>query len=103
MALKIYTLAELDIPTAGTRVQASATSTIVSSIIFQADTANTGNIFVGDVNVTSTRGYALTPGDSIAFSGDMAGYSGKEFILSDFYVDTATNGNDVWITYVAPK
>jgi len=74
-----------DIPTAGTRVQL-ATNTIVAGVI-QAPSTNTGNVFVGGSNVSSTVfGAELQPGQATGFAG-----SNTNLI----YADVATNGDDV--------
>lgn len=100
MALKLLSLADLDIPTAGTAVALSATATPITSVTVQAHPSNTGNVFVADSNVSSSRGVALSPGQSIALVADMSGRDGEELVLSDIFVDTATNGNDVKIVYM---
>ena len=74
-----------DIPTAATRVQL-ASNTIIAGII-QAPSTNTGNIFIGGSDVSSSVfGAELQPGQSagIAISN-----------TDKIFVDTATNGNDV--------
>ena len=101
--IKVFTLAELDIPTATTRVQLTDTPTNVLSVTIQADTANTNGVWVGDISVAATRGLRLAPGQSVTFSAETTGRHGEEFDMSDIYVDTDANGNDVWISYVKRK
>ena len=103
MALRFVTMAELDIPTAGTAVQVSASAIPVSTVIFQADPANTGAVYVGDSAVAATRGIVLNPGDITSISADRLGQTGQELRLSDFYVDAATNGNDVRVSYIKSR
>lgn len=105
MALLPVTLAQLDIPTAGTAVQVNGgTSLNVTSVTFYAVDANTGQIYIGDSNVASNRLIvALDGGESLTISADQLGPRGEEFDLADFWVDTATNGNDVQISYVKVK
>lgn len=101
MAVKLFTLAQVSVASAGTRVQVSATSTPVSTIIFAAPAANTGKIYIGDSDVSATRyAFEVSPGAAAAISADYAGGSGEEFILSDFYVDAATSGDDLNVSYV---
>lgn len=100
MAVKTFTLADVDIPSTLTATQVSSTATPITSIIFQAHPSNTGNIYVGDVSVSATRGIALAPGEVVAVSADLSGRAGgDELILSDWYLATATNGNDAKISY----
>lgn len=99
MALSFNTTAELDIPTAGTAVRVSTAFTPIIGITFQAKPTNTGNIFVGDSLVSSTRGITLTPGSFVSIEVPASRPDG-EYILSDFYVNAATSGDDVRVSYV---
>lgn len=100
MAVKTFSLGNIDIPTAGTRVQISSTDTPVTSVVFQAHESNAGKIYVGDDAVAVGRGISLSAGESIAISADFSGRpGGDEMILSDWYVDAATNGDDVRVLY----
>jgi len=94
---KLVPIKQLNIPTAGTRVQVNATSRKCTTVIIQALTGNTGNVFLGDVTVASTLGLALAPGVHITISADSdLENEDKTFIdLADLYVDTATNNNKV--------
>lgn len=75
-----------DIPTAGNRVQLG-TNTVLVGVVIQAKSTNTGSIFVGGSNVSSTVfGAELQPGQSVGLAIDNT---------NKVYVDTATNGNDV--------
>jgi len=98
--MKLFTVADIDIPTAGTRVQVSATDTPVTTVIVQAKATNAGLVFVGDASVSATRGISLAAGKAIALNADEFGEGAGEFILSDVYVDAATNGDDVKVAYI---
>ena len=88
-----------DIPTAGTSVRINNTPRRCLKIIFKPRTANTGNIFIGGSAVSSTAGYAMAPSDA-ALTVDI-GTLGVSCLMSDFYLDTATGGNDVdWLAIV---
>lgn len=100
MALILVTVADITVSTAGTRVQVSATATPVSSIIFEAHASNTGVVYIGDASVAATRGTSLAAGQALAISADQSGRDGEEFFLSDFYVDAATNGDKVKVSYI---
>lgn len=74
-----------DIPTAGSRVQLASNS--ISAGVLQAPSTNTGNVFIGGSNVSSTVfGAELQPGQAtgIAISN-----------TNKIYIDAATNGDDV--------
>lgn len=74
-----------DIPTAGNRVQL-ATNTIIAAVV-QAPSTNTGNVFIGGSNVSSTVfGSELQPGQSV---GVAINNSDK------IWIDAATSGDDV--------
>jgi hypothetical protein len=93
---KLIPVQQLNVPTAGTRVRAnSGTSRQATTVIIQALTGNTGNIFVGDENVASTLGLALAPGASITINADQdLENEDKTYLdLADIYIDAATNNN----------
>jgi len=88
----------IDVPNATTRVQISTSPARVLSIIFKARSGNTGGVYVGDVSVAAAVGLELLPGEEISIPiSDSVQETGKPHTvpLSDFYVDAATNGNDV--------
>ena len=83
-----------DVPTAGTQVRISNTPRKVLSITFKALAGNAGNVYFGDANVENTDGFELAPGE--AQSVDLP--EGSSVPISDFYVNAATNGDDVcWV------
>lgn len=55
------------VTTAGTQVALGASQALVLGVWIRAATANTGIIYVGDLNVDSTTGYDLAPGESQFF------------------------------------
>lgn len=81
-----------DVPTAGTRVQISDTERRVSSIVFRGRKGNTGNVYVGGSAVSSSAGFELAPGEAISFPFASDGFV---VLISDLYVDAATDGDDV--------
>lgn len=100
MAIKLFTLADVTVTTAGTRVQITTTETPVSSVVFTAPAANTGVIYIGDSSVAAARGIEIAKGTSVTINQDMARSAGEEYVLSDFYADAATNGDKVKVSYV---
>jgi len=99
MALKPVTLTKVNVATAGTEVALASTDIYASTIIFQADEANAGRVFIGDSNVSATRGLSLDAGEMLVVSADASGRNGEEFNLRDWYVDAAQNNEDVQVTY----
>ncbi len=73
------------IPTATTRVQL-ATNTVIAGVI-QAPSTNTGNVFIGGSNVSSTVfGSELQPGQSVGVAINNT---------DKIWIDAATSGDDV--------
>ncbi len=79
-----------DIPTATTQVQISNTADKVKSISVRGRPGNTGNVFLGVSDVETTDGWTLQPGESKTLD-----FGGGSVPFSTFYVNAATNGDDV--------
>lgn len=97
------------VTTAGTRIQATATTTILpSSVYFEAAGANTGYIYIGLVTVSSTVYIArLSAGQSFSLTADGFASSnprigGQGLQLSAFYIDSSVSGEKVQMTYIYP-
>lgn len=99
MAIKLVTIAQMTIDTAGTQEQVSTSDIPISTLIVSAPAANTGAIYVGDSDVASTRGIEVAKGTTVSISADFSG-TGEEFVLSDFWIDAATNGDKANVSYV---
>ena len=100
MAQKLNTAAIITVSSAGTAVQISSVDTPVTSIVLQADVDNTGNVFIGDSTVSASNGIELTPGQSFELKSDQIPRQDGELILSDIYVDAATNDDKVRVSYI---
>jgi hypothetical protein len=62
------------------------------AVIIKALVGNTGNVYIGKINVSSSIGFELAPGESLKIEympDKMAG----EFI--DIYATSATSGDDI--------
>ena len=79
-----------DVPAAGTRVQISSSLQQVKAIEFHARVGNTGAMYAGTSTVSSTVGRELQPGEVYSLS-----FGEGSVPFNVFYVDTATNGNDM--------
>lgn len=97
------------VTTAGTRVQVTTDTAIrPHAVYFEALSSNTGQIYIGDVLVSSTVYMArLTiPSTTSAPSWQIsspagAGHAGGTGIqLSNMYIDSSVNGEKVQVTYV---
>lgn len=101
MTQKAKILTSVTIAIAGTRQQITSTDMAVYSVVIQADLLNTGNVYIGDSIVSSSNGIELAAGDSYIVEAQDLG--DQEINLSDFYVDTDTNGNVVRIQYLGVR
>ena len=74
-----------DIPTAGTRVQLASNSIIAG--VLEAPSTNTGNVFIGGSDVSSTVfGAELQPGQSVGVAINNTNL---------IHIDAASSGDDV--------
>ena len=86
----------VDIPSAGTAVRLLNTSNRVLWIKFTAPAANSGLTYVGDSAVSATNGYPLTAAGGVDATLELNfEAAGGSVLMSTFYVDAATNGDDV--------
>lgn len=94
------------VTTAGTEIAVSSTDLYVTTVYFEALSTNTGVIFVGDLNVTSTlymtrlaagAGFSLSVPSPI-MPGSSSG--GNELNLKHLYVDCSVNGEKVQVSYL---
>jgi hypothetical protein len=104
MGVKLVNPAAITVTTAGTRVQLSATSITTTEITITGDTANSGTIYVGDSNVSSTRYmYALAAGETVAIMAPSIRGNQEDYDLSDFWVDASENTQKAQIAYVGRR
>lgn len=96
------------VTTAGTQVQVTTDTDIKPiAVYFEALASNTGVIYIGDADVSSTNYMAklgipsTTSSPSWTISGVSGGRINKTGIqLSNLWVDSSVNGEKVCITYV---
>lgn len=95
----INSKASENLSAAGTRQQVnSGTAQMVHSVVFTADPANTGTIYVGDSNVSATRCAAvLAAGESFKVGIDDRI---PLLALESFWWDGDTTGDDLMIHYI---
>jgi len=81
-----------DVPSAGTAVQIANTSRKVLKVWVKGHEGNTGNVYFGSSSVSATAaGWSI----SNAEDGHEFDFTGHPPLQSTFYVDAATNGDDV--------
>ena len=78
----------IKVTAAGTRVQA-ANKGNVRSVVYKARSDNTGNIYLGSSDVSSTDGMTLVPGESIQLQIQEA------ISTSQFWADSDNNNDQV--------
>lgn len=93
------------VATAGTRVQFTTSAIYCTSIYVEALGGNTGYIYVGGSNVSSTVYIArLGAGQGITFAIDgdpkaSAATGGNEYNLNFLYLDSSVSGEKALVTY----
>lgn len=87
-----------DVTTAGTRVRLSSSDVFASEVEVFAKSANTGIIYLGGSDVSSTVGRPLDAGESFAIAklGDIDG----RINLKNVWIDSSVNGEGVIVTYI---
>ena len=78
----------IKVTTAGTRVQASHKGNF-NTAVFKARSDNTGDVYLGGSDVSSTDGMTLTPGESIQLQ------LAEPISTAQFWADAANNNDQV--------
>ena len=78
----------IKVTTAGTRVQASHKGN-VKTVVFKARSDNTGDVYLGGDDVSSTAGMTLSPGEAIQFQLTTPAST------SQFWADAVSNNDQV--------
>ena len=78
----------IKVTAAGTRVQASHKAN-VRTVVFKARADNTGDVYLGGSDVSSTDGMTLTPGESIQLQ------LADPVSTARFWADAANNNDQV--------
>lgn len=100
MAIKLMGLGDVTVASAGTPVPLSASQIISPGCSIRAKATNTGNVYVGGTNLSSsTRAAELGPGDAIEIVGPQIGGTEEELDLAQIYVDAANSGDKVTVAY----
>ena len=78
-----------DVNTAGT-AEAVSGSVVIRRILMKASLANTGNIYVGDSDVSTTEGFPLDAGEV---------WIGTVDNLTDIWINATVSGDSLGFTY----
>ena len=87
------------VTTAGTREQLTTSGKAVPAVIIQAESTNTGIVYVGDNQVSSTNGIELNANDSITLTNDDMGSSDAKISLKDIWLDVSVGTDGVNVMY----
>lgn len=71
----------------------------VIAIYLSAPALNTGTIYVGDVNVSVTRGIAITKGTTQVINAP----EGQFLDIFNMYFDAATTGDSLLVSYLVKQ
>ncbi len=98
----IQDIAQLNLTVAGTRQAVSAVALNVESAIFTAAPGNTGYVYIGSANVSSTRFVkALAAGESWSMAVNVSNQADSSFIdLSLVNWDGTTTNNKLNVGYM---
>jgi len=99
MPAKMKTLAVVTVASAGTAEQITSAAIPSTGIIVQADTANTGLIYVGDSTVDSSNGLELEAGETFSITAEEIGRSNDEIILNDVFIDAQIDGDSARVQF----
>lgn len=91
------------VTTAGTQVALVSAEKNVTSIVIQANPANTGYIYVGASDVDSSNGIRLSAAEKLAITCDDRNQGGDLLDLNKLYVDSNVNGEGVRFMYITPR
>ena len=87
----------VDVAAAGTAVALNATRIAASWVFIQAKADNTGQIHVGESDVSSTsKMVELSPSDGFTFPDNAVP---NMYDLKDIFIDAGTNDDGVWVGY----
>ena len=95
---KITGLSDVTVTTGGTRVQMSSTAILSPSVCIEAKSDNSGKLFIGGSDVTSSKGIELAAGQSICL--DASRSAGYDMIdLSTIWINASANTQVAKVIY----
>lgn len=92
------TLGDVTIVSSG-RTQLSAAATKVYAMVIQAPSTNTGKIYVGDANVSATRGIELVAGQTITLSPAESTTRIEPIPINTIYCSSTVGADKVKVLY----
>ena len=89
---------------AGTAERLTESNIDVLAVSIQAETSNTGVIYVGDEEVSATDyGASLSGSDSFSASSVSLGIAPSRISLKDIWLDAGTSTDGVSVTYFSEE
>jgi hypothetical protein len=92
-------LAPVVVTTAGVPVRISASTILTPTFTVQADPLNSGKMALGASSVNINRGISLDPGEVVTVSAEYVQGLSIDYDLSDWWADSAVNGNSLRVIY----
>ena len=96
----------LDVQTLGTPGAAQRVSLSeipVEAVLIQAERTNSGDLYIGDSSVDSSKGIPLRPGARFCVDGDREHGAPCYIDLKSIYFDGATAGDKIRVLYIQIK
>ena len=102
MAVKVETLASIT-PNSTTATLISSVATRTPGVILTSVPTNNHVIWVGDSNVSGTRGIPLSPGQSVTVACPQIRGIEEEILMSDLYCYTTASSQVLSVAYFARR
>ena len=83
------------VATAGTRERLTDLNRTAPAVTIQAKSGNTGKVYIGNNQVSSTNGFELSAGDSITLDSEVLGLANAIIRLDEIWLDVATSTDGV--------
>lgn len=104
MAVKLVTLPNVTLTSAGTAYQIYDQPLAVTSVTVQAEFTNAAKVALGGLGVSTTTGVEIPPGDTATIQADASsGRAAEEFYLNDIYACSSTSGQVIRVTAFTRK
>lgn len=86
----------------GVAVPVAAVSQKISWVLIEADTANTGTVYIGESDVAAAKCLTLAPGQSLEISldGNRADKDLPYIDLSEIYFDGTVTGDKINVAFI---
>jgi hypothetical protein len=89
------------VTTAATRERLTESDIKVPAVLLQAEKSNTGAVYIGDNQVSSTNyGVNLAAGDSVTISSKDFGLAAANISLKDIWLDVGVSTDGVSVLYM---